>query len=60
VPAQKPWKQKILSATLAETDTKSFVAKAIAAAMDRGRFPKKAKQAKEPEKMEMDFQAGQW
>jgi len=51
-------KQKIQLTTLAETDIKSLVAKGIAAAMDAREVAKKAKQAKEPEKM--DFQAGQW
>ena len=54
----KPWKQKIQSATLAETDIKSLVAEAVAVAMDTREVAKKAEQAKEPEK-EMDFQAGQ-
>src|SRR5882672_1780788 len=55
----KPRKQKIWSATSAETDLKSLVAEAIAMAMDTREVAKKAEQAKEPEK-EMDFQAGQW
>src|SRR5882672_5161920 len=54
----KPWKQKIRLATSAETDLKSLVAKAVAAAMDTREVAKKAEQAKEPEK-ETDFQAGQ-
>src|SRR5882672_4253897 len=54
----KPQKQKIQSATSAETDLKSLVAEAIAAAMDTREVAKKAKQAKEPKK-ETDFQAGQ-
>src|SRR5882672_1570989 len=54
----KPRKQKIQSATSAETDLKSLVAEAVAAAMDAREVAKKAEQAKEPEK-ETDFQAGQ-
>ena len=41
-------------------DIKSLVAEAMAAVMDAREVAKKAKQAKEPEKTEMDFQAGQW
>src|SRR5882672_8064978 len=54
----KPWKQNIWLATSAETDLKSLMAEAIAAAMDVREVAKKAEQAKEPEK-ETDFQAGQ-
>ena len=49
----------IWSITLAETDIKSLIAKAVAAAMDMREVAKKAEQAEEPEK-ETDFQAGQW
>ena len=55
----KPGKKNIWLATLAETDIKSLVAEAVAAAMDAREVAKKAEQAKEPEKMETDFQAGQ-
>src|SRR5467141_4033260 len=44
----KPWKQKIWLATLAETDIKSLIAEAIAAAMDMGEVAKKAEKAEEP------------
>src|SRR5467141_1409152 len=54
----KPQKQKIQSATSAETDLKSLVAEAVVAAMDAREVAKKAEQAKEPEKG-TDFQAGQ-
>ena len=56
----KPWKQRIQLTTLAETDIKSLVAEVVAVEMDAREVAKKAKQAKEPEKMETDFQAGQW
>jgi len=55
----KPWKQRIWSTILAERDIKSLVAEAIAAAMDVREVAKKAKQAKELEKTETDFQTGQ-
>src|SRR5882672_2511206 len=48
----KPWKQNIQLATSAKTVIKSLVAEAVAAAMDVREVSKKAKQAKEPEKME--------
>src|SRR5882672_6903323 len=54
----KPRKQNIRSATSAETDLKSLVAEAVAAAIDTREVAKKAEQAKEPKK-ETDFQAGQ-
>ena len=41
-------------------DIKSLMAKAMAVVMDAREVAKKAEQAKEPEKMETDFQAGQW
>jgi len=41
-------------------DLKSLVAEAVAVAMDTREVTKKTKQAKESEKMQMDFQAGQW
>src|SRR5882672_2968217 len=53
----KPQKQRIWSATLAETDIKSLVAEAVA--MDVREVSKNTKQAKELEKMETNFQAGQ-
>jgi len=56
----KPWKQRIQSTFSAETDLKSLVAEAIAAAMDASEVTKKTKQAKELEKTQTDFQAGQW
>jgi len=56
----KPRKQKIRSATLAETEIKSLMAEAVAAAMDVRAVSKKVKKAKESEKTETDFQAGQW
>src|SRR5882672_10177108 len=56
----KPWKQRIWLATLAKMDIKSLMAEAMAVAMDVREVSKKSKQAKEPEKTEMDFQAGQW
>ena len=56
----KPQKQRIQSADLAEGDIKSFVAKAVAAPMDTGELANKAEQAKESEKANKDFQAGQW
>src|SRR5882724_10339332 len=55
----KPWKQRIRSTVSAETDLKSLVAKAMAAVMDAREVTKRAKQAKESEKMQTDFQAGQ-
>jgi len=55
----KPRKQKIWLATSAETDIKSLVAEAVAAAMDVREVAKKAEQAKELEKTETDFQVGQ-
>ena len=55
----KPWKQRIWSTTSAKMDIKSLVAEAVAVAMDAREAYKRAEQAKEPEKMEMDFQAGQ-
>jgi len=42
----KPWKQRIQSTFSAETDLKSLVAEAIAAAMDASEVTKKTKQAK--------------
>jgi len=54
----QPWKQKIWLATSAETDIKSLIAEAVAAAMDVREVAKKAEKAEEPRK-EMDFQAGQ-
>ena len=56
----KPWKQRIWSTTSAEKDIKILVDEAVAVAMDVREVAKKAEQAKEPEKTEMDFQAGQW
>src|SRR5882724_8803625 len=55
----KPRKQRIRSTISAETDLKSLVAEAIAAAMDTREVTKKVEQAKELEKMQTDFQAGQ-
>ena len=55
----KPWKQRIQSTTLAEIDIKSLMAKAMAVAMDVREVSKKVEQAKESEKMETDFKAGQ-
>jgi len=46
--------------TLAEMDIKSLMAEAMAVAMDAREVSKKAKKAKESEKMETYFQAGQW
>jgi len=56
----KPRKQRIRSTISAETDLKSAVAEAVVAAMDAREVTNKAEQAKELEKMQMDFQAGQW
>ena len=56
----KPRKQRIQSTISAETDLRSLVAEAIVAAMDAREVTKQAKQAKESEKMQTDFQAGQW
>ena len=55
----KPQKQRIWLTTSAEMDIKSLVAEAMTVAMDVREVSKKAKQAKELEKMEPDFQAGQ-
>src|SRR5882724_5273187 len=55
----KPWKQRIRSTISAETDLKTLVAEAIVVAMDAREVTKKAEQAKESEKMQTDFQAGQ-
>ena len=55
----KPRKQRIQLTTLAKTDIKSLVAEAVAAAMDAREVANKAEQAKELEKTETDFQAGQ-
>jgi len=41
-------------------DLKSLVAEAVAAAMDAREVTKKTEQTKESEKMQTDFQAGQW
>ena len=41
-------------------DIKSLMAEAMAVAMDAREVSKKAEQAKESEKTEMDFQASQW
>src|SRR5882672_6936499 len=49
----KPLKQRIQSTTSAEME-------AVAAAMDVREVAKKAEQAKESEKLEDNFQAGQW
>ena len=56
----KPQKQRIQLATSAEMDIKSPMAEAMAVVMEVREVAKKAEQAKEPEKTEMDFQAGQW
>src|SRR5882672_8387760 len=59
-PCKNPQKQRIQVTILAEMDIKSIVAEAVAVAMDAREVAKKAKQAKESENMEIDFQAGQW
>jgi len=41
-------------------DLKSLVAESVVAAMDAREVTKKAEQAKESEKTQTDFQAGQW
>ena len=41
-------------------DIKSLMAEAMAAVMDAREVAKKAEQAKEPQKTEIYFQAGQW
>src|SRR5882724_648893 len=55
----KPWKQRIQSTVSAKMDLKSLVAEAVAAAKDAREVTKKAEQAKESEKTQTDFQAGQ-
>src|SRR5882724_1909384 len=54
----KPRKQRIWLTVLAEMDLKSLVAEAMVVAMDARQVTKKAKQAKESEKMQTDFPAG--
>jgi len=56
----KPWKQRIWSTISAETNLKSLVAEDVMAEMNAREVTKKAKQAKELEKVQTDFQAGQW
>src|SRR5882724_7718656 len=55
----KPWRQRIRSTVSAERNLKSLVAEAVAAAMDAREVTKKTEQAKELEKTQTDFQAGQ-
>ena len=57
---QKPQKQRIWLANLAEGDIKSIVAEDVAAAMDTRELANKSEQAKDSEKAKQDFQASQW
>src|SRR5882724_12387536 len=55
----KPRKQRIWLTISAKTDLKILVAEAVVVEMDAREVTKKAEQAKESEKTQTDFQAGQ-